>query len=205
MRYLVFLLLFGCSSSNNSDPLIFPNDQDASVEDATIEAADTSTLMDSSYNPCVRMTERSTQYMRLLGRYCIDSNGSSWHKDFWDTQLQLACRWNYASDQKIRCLPENELSSPIYADPSCFRNSIAPVEMVNQKPVMPYVGLYHYDDAGMMDYIDIFGISDPWDGQTMYHDELYGDWYCKPFYFHFPGTQMYYVDAAVDAEIFVEQ
>jgi hypothetical protein len=200
MRTLILLVLLGCGSN---DPNVF-DPQDSAVAGIPTDAGkDTTTMPDGGYNACVEMTSTPTSYPRLLERDCVDSDGQAFMKDFWDIQLQLGCRWK-PSMNGIRCLPENEISSLLYGDDLCSQ-SIAPVEVSNNLPVEPFVGLDHYD-GGTMDYIDMFGVIDPWTGKTMYHQEEWGgEWNCSPLQFGFPGTRMYYVGVNVDPTIFVLQ
>lgn len=196
MRYLI-LFLIGCSANN---PNVF-DPKDGDIQDVSTDVQEDTTIpVGGGYVACVEMTIAPTSYPRLLERSCIDSNGEVYVKDYWDLNLGIGCRWN-PSMTGIRCLPENEISSPIYADGICSQG-IAPMEVSHQTPIEPFIGLDHYD-GGTMDYIDMFRAGSLYDGD-MYHAENWnGEISCVPFYLHFPGTRMFYVGLDVDPSIFV--
>ena len=197
MRYL-FLFLLQCSSS---PPNVFDL-PDGDIKDSSVEADATVPSKDGGYVACVEMTTKSTSYARLLEQDCVDSDGKLFLKDFWDLGLGIGCRWK-PSASGIRCLPENEISSPLYADDICSQ-SIAPIEVSNQKPIEPYIGLDYYD-GGSVDYIGMFKAGDLYDGGMYHNEEWGGSWNCVPIYLHFPETRMFYVGDGVDPSIFVLQ
>lgn len=164
------------------------------------------------YNPCAVKVDKATVYPRLTEKVCTDSLGQSYLDGFWDSDLKLMCRFRLSCDMKTRCLPENEQSSPEYANDSCT-DTIAMVEFKNGTPVEPYVGLDKYasntdaGDAGWYSCVETYSIGRAWvDNGMMYYLSLEdGSWVCNPTYINFPGLKLYHLGSLVDPGIFVEQ
>lgn len=184
---------------------------DAAVQDAT-----------APYQECVStstkpVTTGSAVAQRCLTEnYCTDSLGQTYLVDLYDSCHNMNCRWGLScSGLKVYCLPENEQSSPEYADDVCTK-PIALAEVKNGTPVSNYVGIDEFasnvdaGDAGWYSCVNVFAINPTksWSGDVMYYLSLEnGTWNCNPTYLNFPGTKMYYLSYSPvnPATLFVEQ
>jgi hypothetical protein len=165
---------------------------------------------DASYQECATITSKpvttgSAQAQNCLTeQYCTDSLGQTYLRNLHDSCHDLDCRWALScSGLKTYCLPENEQSSPEYADDLCTK-PIALVAFKNGQPTSKYVGLDQFasnvdaGDAGWYSCVDIYTITNPWKGTgDMYYLSLdNGTWTCNSTYLQFPGTKMYYLSSS---------
>lgn len=222
---ITLLCLCACGShrpdsftTGKSDPIVdagllpAPNDAGSDVTVSVPVDAGTDSRY-PSYNGCVTHLDSPTAYPRLTEKTCTDSLGNTYSDGYWDSQLQLMCRFRLSCDMKVHCLPENEQSSPEYADEACTK-PIAMAEYKNGQPVSGYVGLDQYasnqdaGDAGWYSCMDVYSIASAWkDTGVMYYLSLEAEgWTCLPTYINFLGTKMYYLSAnPVNPAMFVEQ
>lgn len=177
--------------------------------------------VNAPYQTCVTTTTKlvttgSAQAQQCLTeQYCTDSLGQTYLRNLHDSCHSMDCRWGLScSGMQIYCLPENEQSSPEYADDAC-QQAIVLAEFKNGSPVSQYVGLDEFAantdagaDAGWYSCEDIYTIGKAWvDNGDMYYLSLEnGTWTCNPTYLNFPGTKLYHLGTKVDPSThFVEQ
>jgi len=192
------------------DPIV-----DAGVEE---EAAPGYQSCATSYTRPV--TTGSDQAQRCLTQvYCTDSMNQTYLFHLVDScHGDMACDWGLACDGHTYCLPENDQSSPEYADDTCTK-PIAFVMFKNGTPASKYVGLDQFIptsdaglDAGYTECRNIYTITTPWkdNGEMYYLAKSYSDpnsWECFPTYVNFPGLKLYYLskDPINPATLFVQQ
>ena len=218
MRKLIVacLVLLACSSIVVADPAIdagsaSDGSPDATSNDATSDdmgvdatASDDAGDVSTPYNYCVSTVVRPTEYPRLTEVDCVDSNNVITFDHYFDSQLQITCNWGLAAADLERCLPNNETTNFLFADPGCSQ-PIALVKMNGDVPIMPYVGLDAYkQDAAITD--SVFLIGDQWPGKEFFFlttdpssSECYGT------YHTFYGFAFYYVGDPVLPSTFVER
>ncbi len=219
---LSVLALVGCAGASVPDPVVAPDSAapaDMAVmplphRDMTISAD-----LQPAYNPCVKVTQvpvtsgSQQAQMCLTNENCTDSLGRTYTDVLYDSCHNIYCQWKLACNNgnpKTFCLPDNEQSSPEYADDSCTI-PIALVQILNGKPASRYVGLdnYHSPDGGFSDggadhCVDDYTIGRPWIGDTPY---AFWGGMCNPTPIGFPGIKLYFLSASpVDPSTqFVEQ
>lgn len=216
-------LLCACANGVEYDPIsniasdAAPPPPQSDAGKAVTPVSDAAITTDSAfptYVPCVTEVSKATAYPRLTEKVCTDSLDNTYSDGYLDIQLNLKCRWGLTCELKTRCLPENDQSSPEYADDTCTK-PIAMVVFKNGEPLDKYVGLDQFavntdagTDAGWYSCRNIYTIASPWrDNGTMFYRSLDdGAWTCNPTYINFLGLKMYYLSSSpIDPSIFVEQ
>lgn len=209
--FLVCLMFVGCAEGSTE-----PGESNAQpTPQTTVSIADSGAQKDTSvedagidtrpppYVSCATEEDIPTSYPRLTERHCTDSNGVAYVRGYLDGALGIDCRWGMAADLKVRCLPENQQSSPEYADDLC-QDAIALVVVNHTVPLANYIGLETYVGDGGTNYTTVYNLGKVWHGDIMYYNSLEGDtWVCNPTYLAFPGTALYYVGSEVNPSTFV--
>jgi hypothetical protein len=150
------------------------------------------------YAWCASIVQTKTDDPRLFERSCVDSSGARTLLDYWDRDLQIFCRFRRATDGVMRCLPENEQSSPAYADGACQDPlALAP----DGGP--PYLGIV---EGGAEPVLRVYA-----QGARAHADPVYyaifedGRWECKLTHMHVTGLAFYTLGAELDPALFAQR
>lgn len=212
------LLLCACSSAERPSSTFVDSDASrvnqpeastptpAPIVDAGVEEEAAPGYQACATSNTVPVTTGSDQAQRCLTQvYCTDSLNQTYLVHLIDScHGDMPCEWGLACDGHTYCLPQNDQSSPEYADDTCTR-PIAFVEFKNGSPVSKYVGLDEFAsntdagaDAGWYSCRNIYTITSQWkdNGEMYYLAKSYTDpnsWECFPTYVNFPGLKLYYL------------
>ncbi len=194
---LGLLVVAACSG----EPSVQPPDVDAQVEvesdTRSQESEPAKDSADAAYNPCVSHYTATGFYPRLLEVYCGDSNYRGHLVGYWDNLLGIECTWKQSTD-KVRCLPLNEQSRPLYADSWCSK---AVALVANGAP--PYIGLD--DNRTVPPTVTVYRAGPPWKGSLAWYLVEGVNGGCFEAYVFFSQAHLFYVGEEVPPQTFVEQ
>lgn len=203
---VITLSLLACSTTLDYPSVPPYQEKDVGpVEAGALQDAGFSTDVEAdlfSYRSCVSKIRVPTSYPRLQKQTCVDSNNQTNDVGYWDTSLQILCRWMTAEDGSVRCLPWNLQSSFLYSDADC---SISVALTETGEFGSPYLGLLDIvGDASIR--LKMFKVGEFSTGEPKYFlAQLDGNWKCMETNLMIIGTRTVKVGPEVSPDVFVAE
>jgi hypothetical protein len=87
---------------------------------------------------------------RLKPRYYTSDAGGCWFRDFWDSELEIACAFRLAADGEYRCLPDGDYAVvTAFSNDACTESvGLLELDACIPSPLPPYVGLFAAAECG---------------------------------------------------------
>lgn len=200
--YASLFILAGCASGNFTSDLspnsvVLPTQNDAGSNLPSLEVP----IGLPKYDFCFQQEQESTNNPRLNEVFCIDSFGFKHPHDYYDSTLNIHCRFQVADDGVNRCLPENEGSSPVFSDSNCQ----TPMGFARDEDL--YLGIDSFDETGSKKIVLEYLRGDAWKNVGAFYylvlDKNHRS--CMSTYFMPLNVSLYYLGDKLSSTMFVAQ